>query len=131
MAKRLPMARSIGVILPPVALVLGTFITASDVAQAGILLAFVISGGLINRWWAPAPSVAAWTALGLAEEANHWGFGPGTRFGTAIEIHSGGDFSLSFFALTTAVAIALPLIGLAGWSIAAALVRRITVRCSS
>ena len=64
-----------------------------------ILLAFVLSGWLIGRWWAPIPSVVTWTALGLAEEANHWGFGPGTRFGTAIEIHSanfGGDRAKDF-----------------------------------
>ena len=128
MAKRLSMERSIGVILPPGALVLGTLFPASDTTRAGILLAFVISGSLIGRWWAPAPSVAAWTALGLAEEANHWGFGPGSRFGTAIQIHSGGNFSLSFFALTMAVALTLPLIGLVGRSVASALVRRRRVR---
>jgi len=90
-----------------------------------ILLAFVLSGWLLGRWWAPIPSVVTWTALGLAEEANHWGFGPGTRFGTAIEIHSGGDFSLGFFALTMVVAIALPTIGLVLRSLASALIRRI------
>lgn len=117
--------RLVGVLLPPVFLSLGTMIPASDVTRGLILLAFVLSGALIGRWWAPIPSVASWTALGIAEEANHWGIGPGTRFGTAIEIHSGGDFSVSFFALTTAVAIALPTAGLVMRIIATAAVRRI------
>lgn len=107
------MPQVIGVVLPPLALVLGTFVPTSEITRGGIFLAFVISGGFIGRWWAPLPSVAAWTALAVAEEANYWGFGPGTRFGTAIEIHGGGDFSPSFFALTMAVAIALPAVGLA------------------
>jgi hypothetical protein len=63
--------------------------------------------------------------LGFAEEANHWGFGPGTRFGTAIEIHSGGDFSLSYFAFTTAVAIALPAVGVVVRIIASAIYSRV------
>lgn len=120
--ERRRIARSIGALLP-FALIIGTMVPASDVTRAAILLCFVVSGGLIGAWWAPGPSVASWFALALAEEANHWGFGPGTRFGTAIEIHSGGDFSLPFFALTTGVAIALPVVGLVVRMILAALLR--------
>jgi hypothetical protein len=72
----------------------------------------------------PASDVSR-EALAVAEEANQWGFGPGTRFGTAVEIHSGGDFSLWFFALTTAVAIALPTVGVVSRVIALALIHRI------
>lgn len=113
MPQGVPTLVFVGGILPSLALALGTFVPASDVTRAMVILAFVVSGILIGRWWAPIPSVAAWIALSLAEEANHWGFGPGTRFGTAIEIHSGGDFSLSFFAFATAVALALSTVGLA------------------
>jgi hypothetical protein len=116
--------RLVGALLPPLFLTLGTIVAASDLTRGTILLAFVLSGALIGRWWAPLPSVASWILLGIAEEANQWGFGPGTRFGTAIEIHSGGDFSLSFFALTTALAIALPTVGLFMRFIGSALIRR-------
>lgn len=103
----------IGTILAPAAMLFGTIVQRSDLARAAITLAFVASGGLIGRWWAPLPAVATITAWLLAEEANHWGFGPGTRLGTAIEIHSGGDFSFAFFAMMTAIATALSLAGLA------------------
>ena len=118
-------ARSAATQLPPIFLTLGLIVPVSDLSRGVIFLAFVLSGGLIGSWWAPIPSVVTWTALAAAEEANHWGFGPGTRFGTAIEIHSGGDFSVWFFALTTAVAIALPTVGLLARVVASTLLRRI------
>lgn len=123
--RRSAILRVIGFALPPLVLIAGTFVRASETTRALILLAFVLSGALIGRWWAPVASVAAWAVLALAEEANHWGFGPGTRFGTAIEIHSGGDFSFSFFALTIALAIVLPTAGLSVRFIASSLMRRI------
>ena len=116
--------RAIGVCVPPVALIAGTLIPASDPARAGIIASFVISGALIGRWWAPLPAMVAWGAVALAEEANHWGFGAGTRIGTAIEIHSGSDFSVPFFALTMAIALVLTSLGAVGRRVASALLRR-------
>jgi hypothetical protein len=107
-----------------VLVVIGTFLPASDVARLVILFSFAVSGALIGRWWAPFPSLLASSAIFAAEEANHLGFGPGTRIGTAIEIHSGGDFSVAYLTFTSAIAIALATAGLVARGLAMRALRK-------
>ena len=121
----MPPWAALGVALPSILIVIGASIPASDAARVLLMLGFVASGALIGRWWGVLPSLLSWTALAAAEEANHLGIGPGTRFGTAFEIHSGGDFSWSFFAFTSMVAIALPAIGLVARRGAGTLLRQV------
>lgn len=54
--ERRRVAQSIGVLLPPFALIIGTMVPASDLTLSMILLCLVVSGGLIGSWWAPGPS---------------------------------------------------------------------------
>ena len=115
---------ALGVVLAPLLIVVGASVPASDATRLVLMLGFVASGALIGRWRGVLPSLLTWTALAAAEEANHLGIGPGTRIGTAFEIHSGGDFSWAFFALTSMIAVVLPGVGVAARRGAAALARR-------
>ena len=67
-------------------------------------LAFVVSGALIGRWWAPTPAVITVAALNLVEAMSS------IQWSAAISIH-GGDFSLKFLLLTSVVALVLSLTG--------------------
>ena len=79
--------------------------------------AFVLSGALIGRWWAPLPSVAVVIALSVAELADVG------RSGTAVELHAGG-FDAGFLLLTSAIAGTLAGTGaMLRWGVGARLAR--------
>ncbi len=116
------LVRILGILIPPTYVGLGLLLPQSSVSQAVGPLILFASGLLIGRWWAPLPSFITFTSLALAELANAHGVGPGTRFGSAIQVHS--DFDLRFFLLVSAVAIVFPLAGFAARAGGSALIRR-------
>ncbi len=83
--------------------------------------AFVVSGALIGRWWAVVPSPATVIGLVLAELTTST-----SRHGTATEIHAGG-FDLGFLLLTSSIATALALVGVAVRLAVSMLLRRLGV----
>jgi hypothetical protein len=91
---------AIGALLPALAIGLGLLVPRTPATGVLLLAAFVVSGALIGRWWAPLPSAAVVAALSLAELA---GVG---RSGTAVELHAGG-FDMGFFLMSSAFAGAL------------------------
>jgi hypothetical protein len=91
---------TVGTLLPALAIGLGLLVPRTPSTGGLLLAAFVVSGALIGRWWAPLPSAAVVAALSLAELA---GVG---RSGTAVELHAGG-FDLGFFLVSSAFAGAL------------------------
>ncbi len=119
-------ARILGVLMPPTYVGLGLLLPQSSASESLGPLIFIASGFLIGRWWAPLPSFITFAALGLAELANAHGVGLGTRFGSAIQVHS--DFDLRFFLFVSTVAIASPLAGFAARAGLSAPIRRLAHR---
>jgi hypothetical protein len=93
-------AAAVGALLPALAIGLGLLVPRTPAAGGLLLAAFVVSGALLGRWWAPLPSAVVVAALSLAELA---GVG---RSGTTVELHAGG-FDPGFFLMSTALAGAL------------------------